>query len=451
MSKLRSSIIRLSLFASAIGCAIASAAPYPPASTHRPSEGVHAGTASRATEPPPDTQNFPTLPGVQQFFWDQIYYNTSTCADLGPGTFSPVVAPQQGTLTYTVQKRKIHDGTCAGSSFQAADVFYTWTGSGANSDSFELQFTPPDGSTPTDFFFTAQLATTTVSYYAVAGNRNGQTLGQWMLQQGASDGAVAAQSGAPAGIIVLDFGDPRIDKKVYGATGLTKGGFITTSDIAAAVLKFASGYAKTSGGRPVTLLVTTNNEFLDKYTDAMIQAHAQAWGQMVSSLGSQVGGGISVAGGFDAEVLYSTPAQAREWFDSFSGGLLYDVGDANSCPTSGSSGSPVACANGWTQEDIRYISWSGAGLPLPEIYATKGGNAKQWQQIALYTDLAFGSQMLIQGPLTEAGACSTRKCNGIDNTPAQGWYQLWNDLDVDTRTTLYPTFFGASTDITWRP
>jgi hypothetical protein len=48
--------------------------------------------------------------------------------------------------------------------------------------------------------------------------------------------------------------------------------------------------------------------------------------------------------------------------------------------------------NNWTQEDIWYVSWGAdPAFPLPEIYATDGVNAWQWQQMSLYSYLNHNS------------------------------------------------------------
>src|SRR5205085_10362454 len=108
------------------------------------------------------------------------------------------------------------------------------------------------------------------------------------------------------------------------------------------------------------------------------------------------------------------------------------------------------CNNGWRQSDVVYVAWDVApGLPLPEIYTTNGSLANQWHSLDLYSYLHPGgfSRMNIQGSLTQYGACQTNGCiGGTNNTPSQGWTQLWNALNADSRTVQTPSY---SSDITW--
>jgi hypothetical protein len=86
--------------------------------------------------------------------------------------------------------------------------------------------------------------------------------------------------------------------------------------------------------------------------------------------------------------------------------------------------------------------------PLPQIYATAGGNAKQWQQIVLYGKLRYGHPPFISGPLTQYEACLQKGgCTGTNNTSTQAWSQMWNALNADSRTVGSMTW---STDIKWK-
>lgn len=123
-------------------------------------------------------------------------------------------------------------------------------------------------------------------------------------------------------------------------------------------------------------------------------------------------------------------------------GCYYDWGDAGGCPPYGS------CNNGWTQGDVWYISWGASpSWPLPLIYNTVGANADQWYNLSLYSYLNHGGRMDIRGSGTEYQACQQRDyCSGIDNTPAQGWTQLWTALNNDSRTAQSLRW---STDVKW--
>jgi hypothetical protein len=70
--------------------------------------------------------------------------------------------------------------------------------------------------------------------------------------------------------------------------------------------------------------------------------------------------------------------------------------------------------------------------PLPEIYTNSGSMARQWYQLARYTDARHSADMVIAGTLTQFGACQqVGGCTTTDNTPSQGWTQLYDLLNAD--------------------
>ena len=155
----------------------------------------------------------------------------------------------------------------------------------------------------------------------------------------------------------------------------------------------------------------------------------------------------------DMELDYNNSTITYDWVKGYKNKVsdpyyLYNYGDAKGCPQNGTTSTPGACANGWTQENVSYVSYgSEFSYPFPEIYGTAGGNSKQWQQISLYTYLKYGKNMYIPGLLSQSQACAQRGCVGTDNTPDQAWSQLWTQLNSDTRTAQSLQY---STDIKWR-
>jgi hypothetical protein len=161
---------------------------------------------------------------------------------------------------------------------------------------------------------------------------------------------------------------------------------------------------------------------------------------------------------------YSSASTAKNWINGYNSAYvapyaMYNYGDANSCPQSGTTATPAACANGWTQEDINYVTLrTAAGIyPLPQIYSTAGGNAKQWQQLALYGKLRYGYLPTISGPLTQKAAWDQRcaplsplppECAGVNNTSQQAWDQLWKELNAPGSNTAGSMTW--STDIKWK-
>jgi hypothetical protein len=91
------------------------------------------------------------------------------------------------------------------------------------------------------------------------------------------------------------------------------------------------------------------------------------------------------------------------------------------------------CNNGWTENRVWWVS-DGFLLAqsLPQIYTNSGSQARQWYQIARHAYLNKPATMVMSGRLTQYGACQqVGGCTGTDNTPAEGWTQLYNLLNAD--------------------
>ena len=71
--------------------------------------------------------------------------------------------------------------------------------------------------------------------------------------------------------------------------------------------------------------------------------------------------------------------------------------------------------------------------PLPEIYTNSGSMARQWYaRLARYTDVRHSADMVIAGTLTQFRACQqVGGCTTTDNTPSQGWTQLYDLPNAD--------------------
>lgn len=257
----------------------------------------------------------------------------------------------------------------------------------------------------------------------------------------------------------LDFGQPWQSGATQGTWSFnaTYGRFLSTSTIQEAVKQFAWGYYYGTGSdtqSQMRIAVGTNN-----YGSNTTYAHGQSWAQTINSIGvwlanNSPGSQVTVRGASDIEVGYSSSSTAYSWVNGYANSwsspyYLYNYGDASGCPQSGTTGTPGACNNNWNQENVEYVSWGAPpSFPTPEVYATTGANAKQWQQISLYAYLAHGSSMSFSGPLSQSQACAQRGgCAGVNNTPDQAWTQLWNELNSDSRTVQNMSW---STDIKWR-
>jgi len=258
----------------------------------------------------------------------------------------------------------------------------------------------------------------------------------------------AAGKASQQGIIVLDFGSPSISGVTYGTLLLGANSFRSLNQIEEAAKNFLWGYWSCSPWGPtITLAVGTSN-----YHGQTNYNHGRAFAQIVNNIAvwlSQKGfaGQEDAAGASDLELDWNTASASRAWvtgYDSNDMRPYYDYGDAAGCPPYGS------CDNGWTQEDVWYVSWgSPPALPLPEIYTTNGSMAAEWYRLSLYGYTNHARAISIAGSLTQYQACidAGSTCSGTNNRPAAGWGQLYAALNNDGRTAQT---LPDSSDITCR-
>ncbi len=264
-----------------------------------------------------------------------------------------------------------------------------------------------------------------------------------LYNEGCSQGA-AGQNG----VVILDFGQPWYNGRTFGTIIFGSNTFRSIAQIEEAAKEFLRGYWSCSPYGPrIVLVVGTSN-----YRGSTTWSHGKAWAEMVNRIGTWISqppsfaSQESVAGGSDIELDWNTPANSRSWvrgYDTVNVWPMYDYGDAAGCPPYGS------CNNGWTQDDVWYVSWGNpAAYAIPEIYTTNGSMAAQWHRVVLYAHTARGQDMTISGVLTQYQACrDSGGCSQTGNTPAQGWSQLWDRLNADARTRQS---LAWSTDITWQ-
>jgi hypothetical protein len=251
----------------------------------------------------------------------------------------------------------------------------------------------------------------------------------------------ALRPGTQNRIVLLDFGTPMLVGGVYGfdLPGGATGEFRSRLQAKPVAVNFAIGYYACTGvdrSSTISLAVGTTNGGTQVRDNGYQQGRAFA--NFVKAITSAVAAsGVSsqviVRGAIDVEMDWNTYPNTREWYDgydSLSNTPLYDFGDAAGCTQTGAG---TTCNNGWTQERVWYVS-EGFPLaqPLPEIYTNRGSQAKQWYQLARYTARNKPAKMLMAGTLTQFGACQqVGGCTTTDNTPAEGWTQLYNLLNAD--------------------
>jgi hypothetical protein len=241
------------------------------------------------------------------------------------------------------------------------------------------------------------------------------------------------------GIVVLDFGAPRYANGTWG-TWTFGNFFASTKAIKNAAKSFLEGYWYcTSKSAPYLRLAlgTTN------YGNHVGSGQGRAWAKMVNDLNGWVrnkGWDVQegVRGANDMEPSWNSPYATRRWVRAYEDAATgksnyYDYGSADGCPPYGS------CANGWTREDVWYVSWGARrAYPTPEIYYV--ANARQWYQMSLYGHINHGHAIQLLSTFTEHAA------DPSTYTPRQARDRMEGLLNSDSRTSHTIPF---STDITW--
>lgn len=263
-------------------------------------------------------------------------------------------------------------------------------------------------------------------------------------------------------VVILDFGVTKYVNGQYGASGMVIGGFVTLSKIAEAVQNFGIGYWTCTANDYESHLrigIGTNNyNNSNVYSNLSVTAgHGRAWGQMVNQVADYFlhtctrgcDGQVDVVGANDIELAWSSPQAAYDWVRGYaetSRYPLYNFGAAEGCPN--------ACGGGgytWTREQVWRVTNAAPVYPLPEIYLNNGRNAEQWYQLSLYSVQQHGYPYQFIGTMTTYGACQQENdpaCEYIDNTPEQGWQQLYNRINSPNSPSTWHSL-RYSTDIRW--
>jgi len=277
-------------------------------------------------------------------------------------------------------------------------------------------------------------------------------------------------------LIILDFGFPKFAfdpvNGVINAPGtkMFGGKMRFTYQIASDIESFISGYLSCSplSNNKLTIGIGTNNKGI---STSSATNHGIAWANMLNSVDQWVSSGgfaqrITVNGANDIELLWNSREITKQWVDGYFSRTtlsLINFGDVSGCPQTGNGTTNQTCDNGWTYDDIIYVSNGGVygnnkGIALPEIYGNAGENANQWYQISLY---AYNQSkvLTIYGSLTQYKACIDHPFNslgtyacinngGLKDQPAElGWRWLFDALKADTRTRF--AWLRWSSDIRW--
>ncbi len=284
-----------------------------------------------------------------------------------------------------------------------------------------------------------------------------ETNSYYMARTSPSDAAsLGCYNGDKSGRLTLFFGAPT---SVGGVPGATVWGApnLHVYQIGQAVMDFVRGYAfcRTEPGGRLLVGIGTSNSAIDDDTDDWLYAHGRAWGSMVRDVANWVAtyypGFAQVYGAWDDEPSWSSPFKAHHWMAGYDGTPgrpgLYTNASADGCPTSTATGG--ACDNGWNQGWVWHLNWEfDSALPFPQIYATSGVNAHQWQLIDLYATTHLGDGMFFYGTMSQWAACQQAGgCAGTDNTvhKANDFLTWW--LNTDPRTAQGGV--DGMTDIRW--
>jgi hypothetical protein len=294
---------------------------------------------------------------------------------------------------------------------------------------------------------------------------------------GCSLGSAVAGGHAPDDVVVvLDFGYPDLEGSTWGVLLITSSyPFVSLSSVATIAENFAGGYWACS---PVgTTLELAIGENTSRVVDDAGHTHyyfnssnGTAFANMVDTVNAWL-----VSNGYSSQVTASgaadmesgsgwqTPTGDRAWAAAYaaaSSSKYFDFGDAAGCSRTSYNNSQT-CNGGFTQNDYWYLAWGASpAFPLPEIYndtnITVGGsyssdaNAIQWEMIKRYGVNYQSSYMTIQGDMTQRTACNeVGGCSGVDNTPSEGWGDLYNALNHHTSPSQTSQSLRWATDIEW--
>lgn len=267
---------------------------------------------------------------------------------------------------------------------------------------------------------------------------------------------LGCRDGNTAGRNTLFFGAPARVGSGYGAT-LWSAANRTTAQVGELVKDYIRGYVWCRQSQAFQLFVGmgTSNSAINGKSDGWVLGHGRAWAATVRAVAAWAAryypGVARVYGAWDAEPSWSSPHKAEMWmrgYDSQPGRrALHANFSADGCPRNTASNG--ACNNGWRQEHLWRLGWRyDPSLPMPQIYATSGVNARQWQQIDLYGAVAHGDGMVFWGTLSQLRACRQMGgCRGTDNGPRQAHDQLlWH---LNTHPTTRQATIETTSDMSW--
>jgi hypothetical protein len=263
-----------------------------------------------------------------------------------------------------------------------------------------------------------------------------------------------SRAGTQRSVVILNFGAVYYSSNAgtYYAT-LFDGSDTRLTAVRDAVKQYGYGYlicTEADTESSTTVALGTNNS-AGTITSAAGSYFANRVDEIGAYFDSLAYNQVFAAGANDIELGWSSPTVVRNWlngYDSANSYRMFDYGDAAGCPTTripSGNDCGTAAHPEWTAEDVWFKSWGSTPVfPVPEIYTTSGSQAKQRKYLSLYAYTQHGSRMNFVAALTQYHACLQipSGCSGMDNTPGQGWTQLYDQLNSDSRsadTSFYST------------
>jgi hypothetical protein len=236
-------------------------------------------------------------------------------------------------------------------------------------------------------------------------------------------------------LVILAYGMPiNFGGGSYGAS-LFSGPDQKTKPLRSSAQAFAHGFWACSAGNgaKLTLAMGTSN-----YGPNVTFDHGAAWAGMVNAANDRLksqgwSSQAVIVGAIDLELSWSSPSVGDRWLDGYDSKNKWRVinfGDAAGCPPASSSCGTSAHPE-WDSHDVWWTAWGHPSVfPVPQIYLNSGIQADQWHEIAHHGLSHDQSLMLLSGALTQMNACKERGCDpSTDNTPNQGWTQLWDAVN----------------------
>ena len=262
--------------------------------------------------------------------------------------------------------------------------------------------------------------------------------------------------GDTQGRMTLFFGAPTTVDGTYGVT-LWGGADRTASQVIDLAKSFVRGYAwcRQSAGYQALIGIGTSTSAIDNKPDTWLVEHASTWAWAVKHVAewaeTYYPGIVQAYAAWDAEPSWSAVHKADMWMQGYNGHggrrAMHIHNSADGCPRDGSDNG--WCNNGWNQYWMWRLSWwYDPALPMPQIYATTGVNARQWQKIDEYGARHHGDGMHFYGVMSQQGAClQVGGCVSTNNGPdtASGALFLFLNSSGWTRQDVIET----ATDIRW--